>query len=132
MTQLTMPATINAKEFSVGITATDLEKSIRFYTDGLGLEITDKGERDGKLQYVTMKAGAANISIGRDDFAKGKDRVKGVGMRMWLVIEQDLNAVCARVKAAGFPADEPAALPWGPIAFQVKDPDGIALTISNA
>jgi catechol 2,3-dioxygenase-like lactoylglutathione lyase family enzyme len=123
---------LNATNFVPGITATDLDASIRFYTGGLGFDITDQGDKDGVLQYVTLKAGAAEISLGRDDFAKGRDRVKGVGMRFWIKTEQDLTILAERIKAAGYVLDtDPAPQPWASMAFSLADPDGIKLTISN-
>ena len=114
------------------MTVNDLQKSIRFYTDALGFEIASKNEVDGVVRFVMLKAGAAEMGIGQDDFAKGKDRAKGVGSRIWINTNDDLVALAARVKAAGFKLDsEPAPLPWGPMAFAVTDPDGFMLSVSN-
>ena len=124
---------LDAIKLTPNITATDLEKSIRFYTDGLGFEIVDRHEADGVLRYVTLKAGNASLGIGRDDFAKGRDRVKGVGLRLWMTTRQDIKALAARAKSAGISLDgEPAPLPWGPMAFAVSDPDGFKITIAQA
>jgi uncharacterized glyoxalase superfamily protein PhnB len=121
-----------AESLSPGITATDLQRSLRFYTEGLGFEITDRHEVDGVLRFASLKAGNANLGIGQDDFAKGRDRVKGVGLRLWISTNQDIAALAARAKAAGLMLDnEPAALPWGPMAFAVTDPDGFKITVAN-
>ena len=126
------PLAIDATSFYPNLTATDLQRSIRFYTEGLGFEIKDRHERDGKLQYVTLKAGNAYLGIGQDDFAKGRDRVKGVALRFWITTTQDIAALAASAKAAGIKLDEePAALPWGPMAFAVTDPDGFKITVAN-
>jgi len=124
-------AALDAKVMT-GLTANDVHKSIKFYVDGLGFELGDKHETDGKLVYVTVKAGDSEIGISQDDFAKGKDRVKGVGMRMWIGTKQDIPAIAARAKAAGFKLDqEPQPLPWGPMGFAITDPDGFKITIAN-
>lgn len=123
---------LNATSLTPGITATDIDASVRFYTGGLGFDIIDHTDTDGVLQYVTLKAGAAEIGLSRDDFAKGAGRVKGVAMRLWITTAQDLKLLAERVKAAGYVLDgDPAPTPWGPMAFGVSDPDGIKLTISN-
>ena len=125
-------ATLKAQAFYPNLTATDLQRSIRFYTEGFGFEIKDRHERDGVLRYVTMTAGKATIGIGQDDFAKGRDRVKGVALRFWLATDQDITDLAARAKAAGIKLDEePAPLPWGPMGFAVTDPDGFKFTIAN-
>ena len=125
------PALI-AQESAANFTCNDLQKSIRFYTEGLGFEIVHKMEEGGKIQFVAMRAGAANIGLGQDDFGKGKDRSKGIGQRIWITTAQDIPALAARATAAGLKLDGgPAPLPWGPMAFQLTDPDGFKLTVSS-
>jgi len=123
---------LDAASFYPNITANDLQRSIQFYADGLGFKIKDRHEPEGILRYVTLQAGNAMLGIGQDDFAKGRDRVKGVGLRLWISTNQDIAALAARAKAAGITLDnEPAPLPWGPMAFALTDPDGIKLTVAN-
>lgn len=75
---------------------------------------------DGTVQGVSLKAGEASVGLSQDDFAKGRNRLKGVGMSMYLETDQDIAALAAHAKAAGITLDaEPAPLPWGPIGFAV-------------
>jgi len=123
---------LESRGITPGLTANDLQRSIQFYVEGLGFSISEKNEVDGQLRFVMLKAGTGELGLGQDDFAKGKSRVKGVGMRLWIATAQDLHALAEQVKRAGFPLDgEVAALPWGPLAFTVTDPDGFHLTISS-
>jgi catechol 2,3-dioxygenase-like lactoylglutathione lyase family enzyme len=116
----------------LSLTCSDIQKSIKFYTEGLGFEIVHKTESEGKIQFVILKAGGAQLALGQDDFGKGKDRSKGIGLRLWLNTTQDIMALAGRATAAGLKLDEgPKALPWGPMAFAVTDPDGFKLTVSN-
>ncbi len=125
-----MPTTLNAKSSFASLTASDLAKSLRFYVDGLGFEVVERNEVDGVLRFAMLKAGNAMLGIGQDDFAKGRDRVKGVGVRFWLQTGEDVTALANRAKAAGLKLDaDPAPLPWGPLAFGLVDPDGFLLTI---
>jgi uncharacterized glyoxalase superfamily protein PhnB len=124
--------TLTAQDASVHLTCSDIRKSIRFYTEGLGFEIVHKMEDAGKIQFVAMRSGGASMGLGQDDFAKGKDRSKGIGLRIWLHTTQDITALAGTAAAAGLKLDEgPKALPWGPMAFAVTDPDGFKLTVSN-
>jgi catechol 2,3-dioxygenase-like lactoylglutathione lyase family enzyme len=117
---------------AAAITANDLQRSLHFYVDGLGFSVLEKGEVDGQLRFVMLKAGNGELGLGRDDFAKGKDRVKGVGMRLWITTAQDLHPLAEQAKRAGIALDsEVAPSPWGPLAFSVTDPDGFKLTILN-
>ena len=122
---------LHADSLMPNITATDIDKSIHFYTHGLGFQVATRSERDGVLTYVVLRAGNAQLGLGRDDFAKGRNRSKGVGLRIWLSTTQDITALAAHAASAGITIDEgPAPLPWGPMAFAVTDPDGFKLTIS--
>jgi uncharacterized glyoxalase superfamily protein PhnB len=124
-------ATLNALSLTPNITASDLEKSVRFY-EALGFEVDERHENEGTVVYVTLKSGKAQVGIGRDDFKKGRDRKKGVGQRIWIATEGDLNALAQRLKAAGITLDsEPEDLPWGGRAFSVTDPDGFAISVAS-
>ena len=123
--------TLNAKSSFPSFTVSDLTKSLRFYVDGLGFEIVDRNEVDGVLRFAMLKSGSVMLGVGQDDFAKGRDRVKGVALRLWLQTAEDLVALADRAKAAGLALDgDPAPLPWGPMAFALVDPDGFMLTIT--
>jgi catechol 2,3-dioxygenase-like lactoylglutathione lyase family enzyme len=125
-------ATLSARSLAPGLTCNDLRKSRHFYVDGLGFAVEQESEMDGEVRFFMLKAGNARLGIGQDDFAKGRDRVKGTGMRIWIGTDQDIHAIAARVKAAGYALDqEPEPLPWGPLGFAVTDPDGFKLTIAN-
>jgi catechol 2,3-dioxygenase-like lactoylglutathione lyase family enzyme len=116
---------------SISLTANDLQRSLQFY-EGLGFIIDQRYETDGKLQGVMLKAGNASLGVSQDDFAKGRDRVKGVGMSFYVETDQDIAALAARAKQAGVKLERDAApLPWGPMGFAATDPDGFKITILN-
>ncbi len=123
---------LKAASIGPSITVNDFEKSLAFYTKGFGFEITRSAEREGRMVFADLRAGNARIGIGQDDFAKGRDRTKGVGLRLWIRTDQDLVALAQRAKNAGIKLDsEPAALPWGSLAFSFTDPDGFVFTVVN-
>lgn len=127
----TTETALQAKFISPGFTVNDLEKSIQFY-EALGFGIDERWESDGKLMGVMMRAGNAMLGLNQDDWAKGKNRVKGVGMRVWISTGQDVDQVAARAKAHGIALDaEPEDTEWGGRAFTLTDLDGFKLTISN-
>jgi catechol 2,3-dioxygenase-like lactoylglutathione lyase family enzyme len=127
-----MTTTLQARNLSIALTADDLERSLRFYTDGLGFTIDQREESDGKLQGVMLKAGDAWLGLSQDDFAKGRNRVKGIGMSLYFETEQDIHMLAGRAKSAGIKLDRDAGpLPWGPVAFSATDPDGFKITVMN-
>ena len=68
---------------SPSMTVADLGRSLAWYRDVLGFSVAERWERDGKLMGVGMSAGKAFFMLGQDDWKKGRDRVKGEGVRLW-------------------------------------------------
>lgn len=122
---------LKSKGLAPGITANDLARSTAFY-QALGFVIEERWESEGVLRGVMLRAGNARIGLGQDDWKKGRDRKKGVGMRLWIMAEQDVDEIAERARAAGLTLDkEPYDAPWGSRAFDISDPDGFAITISK-
>jgi catechol 2,3-dioxygenase-like lactoylglutathione lyase family enzyme len=124
------PETLRLRSMEPSLTVSDLETSIRFYTDVLGFIVGERWVRDGVLRGVMLKAGACELALSQDDWAKGRDRKKGVGMRLWCSTAQDVDALAARIRAAGGTiAEGPRDESWGARSLAVVDPDGFSLTI---
>jgi len=68
--------------------------------------------------------------LNQDDFAKGRDRKKGDGLRIWLSTAQDIEDLAAGITARGGHLDHaPQDMPWGDRAFAITDPDGFKITV---
>ena len=119
-------------EASPSFTANDLGKSLAFYCDVLGFEVEERYEREGTLVGVGLRAGDVFLMLGQDDWKKGRDRRKGEGHRIYGMTTQDVDALAARIKAAGWPLDaEPKDQYWGMRDFSLTDPDGFKITIAR-
>jgi uncharacterized glyoxalase superfamily protein PhnB len=119
---------------SVGpsFTVNDLEKSLAWYRDVLGLTVGERWEHEGKLMGVEMQAGRATFMLTQDDWKKGRDRVKGEGFRLYCATAQDVDRLAERIKAhGGTLAQEPRDESWGARALTVEDPDGFKMTIAR-
>lgn len=125
-----LPETLRLRGFSPGLTVGDLEKSIAFYTQALGFVVGQRWMREGQLVGVMLKAGACELGLSRDDWAKGRDRAKGEGFRLWAETRQDVDQLAGRARARGARiTEEPDDKPWGSRAFSFDDPDGFHWTI---
>ena len=123
---------LDARSLVPSLTVNDLQRSIRFYTEGLGFSTKHEMKDGGKLVGIILEGGGALLGLTQDDFAKGRDRVKGVGLRLWIETDQDVETMARQAKAAGLKLDtEAAPLPWGPMGFALTDPDGYKVTVSN-
>jgi predicted lactoylglutathione lyase len=122
---------LKAKTLSTSLTVNDINQSVRFF-EGLGFTIDEKWEQDGKLAGVMMKAGEAQIGLMQDDWKKGKDRQKGVGMRLFISTTQNIDDLATRAKENGVRIDvEPHDTEWKSRAFEVTEPTGFKITISS-
>ena len=111
------------------ITVDDLQKSIAFY-EALGFAIDEKWEEGGTLLGVMLRAGKTQIGLSQDDWQKGRDRKKGIGVRLTMSTTQKIDEIAARAKAAGIKLkSEPHDTEWKTRAFEVTDPSGFLLTI---
>ena len=63
------------------LTVDDLQKSITFY-EALGFAIDERWEEKGTLLGVMLRAGKTQIGLNQDDWKKGRDRKKGIGVRL--------------------------------------------------
>ena len=124
-------ATLNGKGVMPSLTVNNLQQSLDFFS-GLGFEIEDRWEENGKLLGAMLKAGDARLGLSQDDGKKGLNRVKGVGMRIYIEAADDIDQVAARAKASGIALTrEPHDTDWGTRAFEVTEPSGFLLTIAS-
>jgi len=124
--------TLQARSLVISLTVSDLPRSTRLYTEGLGFNLQEEYKMEGNVVGVMLESGDASLMLSQDDFAKGRDRVKGTGVRLYLETEQDLQALARQAKAAGLSVEgDPAPLGWGPMGFSLTDPDGFKVTVSG-
>lgn len=124
--------TLQARSVLSSLTVNDLARSTRLYTEGLGFTLQEEYKMEGKVVGVMLASGDSGLMLTQDDFAKGKDRVKGIGMRLYVETDQDLQALARQAKAAGLSVEgDPAPLGWGPMGFSLTDPDGFKVTVSG-
>ena len=123
--------TLRLRTLEPSFTVGDLKRSVHFYTTALGFVVDEEYKAaDGTVQGIMLKAGVCRLGLSQDDWAKGRDRQKGVGLRVWFTTVQDIDAVAARIKAAGHTlAEEPKDQPWGGRTLAVDDPDGFHITV---
>jgi catechol 2,3-dioxygenase-like lactoylglutathione lyase family enzyme len=124
------PETLRLRAIEPSFTVNDLKESVRFYTEVLGFIVGERWTDGGVLRGVTLKAGACELSLSQDDWAKGRTRQKGEAVRIWCSTAQDLDALATRIKAGGGRLTaEPTDQSWGARSLSVDDPDGFHLTI---
>ena len=112
------------------LTVDDLQKSITFY-EALGFAIEERWEEKGTLLGVILRAGRNQIGLNQDDWKKGRDRKKGIGVRLSISTPPGMvDEIARRARNAGITLTSgPQDTEWKSRAFEVTDPSGFLLTI---
>jgi predicted lactoylglutathione lyase len=113
------------------LTVDDLQKSITFY-EALGFAIDERWEDKGTLLGVMMRAGKTQIGLNQDDWKKGRDRQKGIGVRLSITTATPghVDEIAKRAKNAGITLkSEPRDSEEMGRAFELIDPSGYLLTV---
>ena len=126
------PESLRLRSIMPSFTVNDIQRSMAWYQDGLGFFVSERWEDGGKLKGVMLKAGSCQLGLAQDDFAKGRDRRKGEGFRIWCDTAQDVDGIAARLRAFGGSIVEEPGDRWDAYSFTAQDPDGFKITISQA
>jgi uncharacterized glyoxalase superfamily protein PhnB len=127
----TQNKTLTGTSVTPSLTVDNLQQSVDFF-GALGFEVEDRWEENGVLLGVMLKGGNVRLGLSQDDGKKGRDRIKGVGMRLYIETTDNIDELAARAKAAGVPLTTNAHdTDWGNRAFEVKEPSGFLLTIGS-
>lgn len=125
------PETLRLRRVTPALTVNDVRRSLAYYQDVLGFVVKERWEEAGELRGAEVVAGGVTIMISQDDFKKGRDRVKGVGHRLWCMTAQDVDTLAGQVRARGGTIDDGPTSEWGMRFFTVTDPDGFRLTLAR-
>ena len=113
------------------LTVDDIQKSITFY-EALGFAIEERWEEKGTLLGAMLRAGSTQIVLNQDDWKKGRDRQKGIGVRLSISTSarSGVDEIARRAKNAGITLkSDPHDTEWKSRAFEVSDPNGFLLTV---
>lgn len=131
-TPRSQPESLRLAGLTASLTVNDIQKSLAWYRDVLGFFVKDRWEDGGTLYGVEIQAGTVTFILNQDDFSKGRDRVKGVGLRLYGNTRQDIDRLAQDIQSrGGVLAQEPQDREWGTRDFSIVDPDGYRLSITT-
>ena len=113
MQERKQPETLRLRAMMPGITATDLQASIAWYKYVIGFTVAEEYKNEeGRVMGIRLMAGSVEVLLSQDDFAKGRDRQKGAGLRFYCTTAQDVDQLAAAIKERGGklthePTDQP-------------------------
>jgi lactoylglutathione lyase len=100
----------NVKQVVPFLRVSDMERSLRFYIDGLGFTMKNQWMVDGKLRWCWLTRGGASLML--QEFVKGghggfkPEGVLGQGVSLCFQCE-DAVALYREFRSRGIEADEP-------------------------
>ncbi len=118
---------MNVKEVVPFLRVTSMERSLRYYIDGLGFTMKHKWVPDGEIRWCWLTLGGASMMM--QELTKGSDSKLGEGVSIVFMCEDSL-AIYREVTSRGIDASEPQVLNhlW---ATTLSDPDGYRIEFES-
>ena len=123
------------------VTVNDVDESIPFYRDGLGLEVRND-VASGGFRWVTLGGGGPGSEIVLSVPHAGRSQADGDALQELLTKgslpilvfrTDDLDGLFERLEASGAEVlQEPMKQPWGPRDCAFRDPSGNTIRIAEA
>ena len=120
-------------ELRVALTVRVFERSVNFYSEGLGIEPAAIWNNDGG-QALMLNMGNATLEVFDERQAEVIDQLEAgervSGQIRFALQVPDLNAAMQRLLAHGATlVHEPVLTPWGDYNVRLQDPDGMQITL---
>lgn len=120
-------------ELRVALTVREFERSVKFYSEGLGIEPAAIWNNDGG-RALMLNMGNATLEVFDEKQAEVIDQLEAgervSGQIRFALQVPDLNAAMQRLLAHGATlVHEPVLTPWGDYNVRLQDPDGMQITL---
>lgn len=120
-------------ELRVAFTASDYERSMKFYCDGLGLKPSALWSNGGGRALI-LDMGKATLELFDDIQAATIDQIEAEqrisGQIRFALQVPDVKSAMERLLAHGATLVHPPILtPWGDYNVRLQDPDGMQITL---
>lgn len=122
---------MNAKTQLVPLLETaDLQRSVRFYCDGLGFRITESWEPGGQLAWCRIERKGTALMLQQVCSEGPKDALNGRGIMLYLICA-DAVAEHRTLTRRGIAASQPETAFYGMVQTFLTDPDGRQLCFES-
>lgn len=123
------PTAANLKQAVPFLWVTDIERSLRFYVEGLGFALKNKWEPEGKIRWCWLTRGGASIML--QEYLPGRWPEGTLGQGVSLCFQcEDAVALYRELRSRGVEAQEPFVgnSMW---VTCFSDPDGYKLDFES-
>ena len=109
--------------------AEDVERSLGFYRDLLGLRLIEKFEHGGTTVYARLRSPSGGTTLALHKLGEGVTVAQSGGIRLYFEV-RNLAAACKKLAAAGVRFKQmPKRMPWGWDHAYLDDPDGYEVSL---
>jgi uncharacterized glyoxalase superfamily protein PhnB len=109
----------------------NIERSVDFYCNALGFEVTQRWLPNGKLAWCRIERGSSALMLQQACDEDGPATGRGRGVSFFFLCD-DADALHAELSAVGLTVNSPKAAFYGMNQLFVSDPDGYELCFQNA
>ena len=103
----------------------DLAETLRFYREGLGLEVIDEWDEMGKGALLELAPNVHVEVLALDDVPARTEPTTGLGLEV-----ADADVAYARLLENGYTAKAPPRdRAWGKRGFGTRDPNGVPINV---
>jgi len=108
---------------AVTLRTSNMEASVRFYRDALGLEVIYGGEESGFSSFGLTDGDSAILNLEQGPTTARWGRL--------IFHVEDVDAAWKHLTEMGFAPERPKDAPWGERYFHLRDPDGHELSLAQ-
>lgn len=108
----------------------DIDRSVGFYRDQLGLAVVGRAESAGKLFWCRLERGGASVMLQQAEEEDGTAEERGRGVSFYFVCV-DADAMYEELSGRGLELDRPIVAPYGMKQLFVPEPDGYAVCFES-
>ncbi|MEO1008280.1 MAG: VOC family protein [Planctomycetota bacterium] len=103
----------------------DVQASIPFYRDLLGMAIADRDDAIGRTGWASLRLGQAHLMLASPTYLPEAPTMEGrYPQSLYYFFADDLEAIRRRLLGAGHAPGEITTRSYGMEEFEVVDPDG--------
>ena len=123
------------KTLTPNLVVSDMDRSIAFYRDALGLQMVRTVPEQAPFDFAWMQGGQVNVFLNAIEAVRKEspalaERPLGGSLTLYFVVE-DVDALFASIRDRAAVAMTPTTQPYGMRECAVQDPDGYYLTFAQ-
>ena len=112
------------------LAVSDIQRSVEFYRDRLGFNLTGQAENEGKIFWCSMERGGSAIMLQQAEDEDGPAEGRGRGVSFYFICD-DADTMYAELTARGLQLSPPTVAYYGMKQVVVPEPDGYYLCFES-